>query len=97
MNERRSVQLADVPSIAPSNRLQFEPAQNAHILLYPEGLIRLSDSAAEILKRVDGSLSITQIIAALSAAFPDADLQSDVLDFLNIAYERGWICIAGAD
>ena len=35
-------------------RLQFEPAQGCHVLLYPEGMIKLNDSASEILQQVDG-------------------------------------------
>ncbi len=30
-------------------RLQWEPAQDAHVLLYPEGMVKLNPSAAQIL------------------------------------------------
>ena len=30
-----SVSIADVPQIAPGFRLQWEPTQDAHVLLYP--------------------------------------------------------------
>ena len=36
-------------------RFQWEPAQNAFVLLYPEGMVKLGGSAGEILKRVDGN------------------------------------------
>ena len=42
------------PSIGRGLRLQWEPAQNAHVLLYPEGMVKLNASAGEILKRCDG-------------------------------------------
>ena len=73
--------------------MQWEPAQNAHVLLYPEGMIKLSDTAAEILKQVDGAATIARIIANLEQAFSGADLRGDVLEFLKVAYERGWISI----
>ena len=31
-------------------RLQFEPVQDCWVLLYPEGMIKLNASAAEILR-----------------------------------------------
>ncbi len=91
-----SIKLAqeDIPVIPPRFRLQWEPAQNAHVLLYPEGMVKLSDSAAHILKRVDGAASVSAIIHDLERAFPGSDLSSDVLEFLSIAHERGWIVIS---
>nr|NIO38873.1 pyrroloquinoline quinone biosynthesis peptide chaperone PqqD [Burkholderiales bacterium] len=72
-------------------RFQFEPAQNSYVLLYPEGLIRLEGSAGEIMKRIDGSKTVLQIIADLEATFPGVDLRQDVIDFLEHAYAKGWI------
>jgi pyrroloquinoline quinone biosynthesis protein D len=93
-----ALQLApeDVPVIPSRFRLQWEPAQNAHVLLYPEGMVKLSESAAQILHRVDGSASISTIIDDLERIFPGADLKSDVLEFLSVARERGWIVISAA-
>jgi pyrroloquinoline quinone biosynthesis protein D len=84
----------DIPVIPSRFRLQWEPAQNAQVLLYPEGMVKLSDSAAEILKRVDGAASVSAIIRDLERVFAGADLSSDVLEFLSVAHERGWIVIA---
>ena len=89
------LELQDVPAIAARNRLQFEAAQQAYVLLYPEGMIKLSETAAEILKRVDGAAPIAQIITALEQAYAGVDLREDVLEFLETAYERGWISIQG--
>jgi pyrroloquinoline quinone biosynthesis protein D len=79
--------------IAPAYRFQWEPAQNTHVLLYPEGMVKLNPSAAEILKYCDGSRTVNQIIADLKAQFPDSDLEADVMQFLHAAYGRGWIKI----
>ena len=72
-------------------KLQWETAQDAWVLLYPEGLIKLTGSAGAILKRIDGQSSAEDIIAGLQAAFPEADLQQDVIDFLEHAHDKGWI------
>ena len=39
--------------VNPNYRLQFEEAQQCHVLLYPEGLVKLSDTAVEILRRCE--------------------------------------------
>lgn len=85
----------DVPSIAAGLRLQWEPVQSAHVLLYPEGMVRLNGSAGEILVRCDGARSVDAIVHELIGAFTvdgvAPDLQADVLAFLALARERGWV------
>ncbi|MEM7255593.1 MAG: pyrroloquinoline quinone biosynthesis peptide chaperone PqqD [Pseudomonadota bacterium] len=78
-------------SFASGFRMQWEPSQKTHVLLYPEGMIKLSDSASEILSRCAGELDREGVIGALEQAFPGADLRNDVIEFLEVALERGWI------
>lgn len=82
---------ATVPELARQFRFQWEPAQQAHVLLFPEGMIKLGGSAGEIMKRVDGKASVGAIIAELQKAFPGADLRADVVQFLEEAHAKGWI------
>ena len=77
--------------IAPGYRLQWEPAQSCHVLLYPEGMVQLNPSAAAVLELCDGSLDADGIVAALEAKYPGADLAADVRQFLEVADERGWL------
>jgi len=93
--ERINLAPEDVPVIPSRFRLQWEAAQNALVLLYPEGMVKLSESAAEILKRVDGVASVSAIVQGLEQTFPGADLRSDVVEFLSTAHERGWIVVPG--
>jgi len=84
--------LLKVPALRRGYRFQFEPAQGCHVLLYPEGMIKLNDSAAEILKRVDGARSVGGIVAELQASFPGAEgIEEDILAFVEVAVERFWI------
>ena len=78
-------------AIAPGFRLQWEPAQEAHVLLFPEGMVRLSDSAGAILGRCDGQRALDDIVASLEEAFPGVDLRADVVEFLEVALQKGWI------
>lgn len=79
------------PEIAPTFRLQWEEAQDCYVILYPEGMVKLSQSAGEILKRCDGEKDAARIVAELEADFPGADLRKDVNNFLEQAKNNGWI------
>jgi pyrroloquinoline quinone biosynthesis protein D len=82
---------AHIPSIAPLFRFQWEEVQNCHVILYPEGMVKLSASAGEILKRCDGVHSVGAIISELEQQFPGAQLGPDVRKFLEDARDHGWI------
>ena len=79
------------PRVAPGFRLQWEPAQDCHVLLYPEGMVKLNGSAGEIMKRCDGERDVSAIVADLEAAFGVQGLQKDVLGFLEIAGQQRWL------
>jgi pyrroloquinoline quinone biosynthesis protein D len=81
------------PAIQRGFRLQWEAAQNAHVLLYPEGMIKLNGSAGEILKRCDGAATIADITADLERAFAAANLSGDVIRFVTMAVEKKWLQI----
>jgi pyrroloquinoline quinone biosynthesis protein D len=79
------------PAIERGFRLQWEAAQNAHVLLYPEGMIKLNGSAGEIMKRCDGNTTIADITADLERAFATTGLSNDVLNFIAMAVEKRWL------
>jgi len=80
-------------TIADGYRLQWEKAQDCHVLLYPEGMIKMNGSAGEIMSRVKPDSTVQSIIDELKSAFPDADLEQDVVLFLEEARDNGWIQI----
>jgi pyrroloquinoline quinone biosynthesis protein D len=88
-----AVNAASRPAIGHGFRLQWEPAQNAHVLLYPEGMIKLNGSAGEIMKRCDGATSVEDITADLERAFSASNLFNDVIGFVNMAVEKKWLQI----
>jgi pyrroloquinoline quinone biosynthesis protein D len=79
------------PSISRGFRLQWEAAQNAHVLLYPEGMVKLNTSAGEILKRCDGERTLAEITTDLEQAFGAANLTADVKAFVSYALEQRWL------
>ena len=92
--EPESLDRASIPRIHPHFRLQWEEAQRSFVLLYPEGMVKLNQSAGEVLSYCDGSSTIDSIIAQLNEKFPEADtLEADVLEFLSDAINRHWLVL----
>ena len=83
--------LAIRPRVGSGFRLQWEPAQNAHVLLYPEGMVKLNGSAGEIMKRCDGQRSVAEIVADLEQAFNAQGLEGDVVAFVEMAAKQRWL------
>ena len=91
MSPAAAIDPAARPRLARLFRLQWEEAQNSHVLLYPEGMVKLNASAAEILKRCDGTRTVDMIVAELEQAFGATNLSGDVGAFLDIAAKQGWV------
>jgi pyrroloquinoline quinone biosynthesis protein D len=79
------------PAIARGMRLQWEPAQDAHVLLYPEGMVKLNGSAGAILSRCDGVRTLAEIVADLERAYDTRGLAEDVRAFVTMALEKRWL------
>jgi pyrroloquinoline quinone biosynthesis protein D len=79
------------PAIGRGFRLQWEPVQNAHVLLYPEGMVRLNGSAGEILRRCNAERTIAEIVTDLEQAFGATGLNDDVMAFVSMALEKKWL------
>ena len=79
------------PKLSRRFRLQYEEAQQRWVLLYPEGMVQLNPSAAEILQRCDGSRNVDAIVAELEAAFNAQGIEPEVRNLLQEGQRRGWI------
>ena len=79
------------PAIAPGMRLQWEEAQQAHVLLYPEGMVKLNGTAGAILTRCDGARSLEDIVTDLERTYGASGLAADVNAFIAYALEKRWL------
>jgi pyrroloquinoline quinone biosynthesis protein D len=84
---------ASRPALGRGFRLQWEPAQSAYVLLFPEGMIKLNGSAGEIMKRCTGEATIAEITADLERSFDTSGLSGDVLAFVEMARGKQWLSI----
>lgn len=79
------------PVLGRGFRMQWEPAQKAHVLLYPEGMVKLNGSAGEIMKRCDGVRTVAEIVSDLESTFVTTGLEKDVQAFVVMALEKRWL------
>lgn len=79
------------PRLSRRFRLQYEEAQTRWVLLYPEGMVQLNDSAAEILKRCNGERSVADIVSELETAFAVQGIAAQVESLVEEGGRRGWI------
>lgn len=71
--------------LAPGVRMQTDPATGDEVLLYPEGILILNETAREIVTRCDGKTTVAEIVAALAAEYESstAELEGDVGECLD--------------
>jgi pyrroloquinoline quinone biosynthesis protein D len=79
------------PKLSRLFRLQFEPVQDSWVLLYPEGMVQLNPSAAEILRRCDGKRAFDDIVAELETLFSVQGIAGQVGALVQEGQRRGWI------
>lgn len=77
--------------IKPGYRLQWETVQQSWVMLFPEGMIQLNDSAAMILKQFQQPNRIDAAIDTLADRFPGEKVRDDIIEFLEEACDQQWL------
>jgi pyrroloquinoline quinone biosynthesis protein D len=84
------------PRLAAGARLLYDEVRGEHVLLVPEGLVRLNPTAAEVLELCDGERALDEIVSALSARYDGFDLRDDVRELVDAMMQRGLVIDAAA-
>jgi pyrroloquinoline quinone biosynthesis protein D len=79
------------PRLVTGARLRYDEVREEHVLLIPEGVVRLNPTAAEVLDLCDGERSLDDIVGALSARYEGADVRDDVLELVDAMAQRGLV------
>ncbi len=79
------------PRLVTGARLQYDDVRSEHVLLIPEGVVRLNPTAAEVLELCDGERSLEDIASALSARYEGADVHDDVRELVDALAEKGLV------
>lgn len=84
------------PRLVTGARLRYDDVREEHMLLVPEGAVRLNATAAEVLGLCDGERSVDDIVVMLSARYGGADVTDDVRELLAGLGQRGLVVDAAA-
>jgi pyrroloquinoline quinone biosynthesis protein D len=79
------------PRLVTGARLRYDDVREEHVLLIPEGAVRLNPTAAEVLELCDGERSLDEIVGELSARYDGADLRDDVVELVDALSQRGLV------
>lgn len=82
-----AIPLDAVPRLWRLARLDYDPARQRPVLLYPEGAVLLNETGRAILELVDGTRSVARIAAELSERYR-TDVTDDVTEYLSRLAER---------
>jgi pyrroloquinoline quinone biosynthesis protein D len=84
------------PRLVTGARLRYDEVREEHLLLIPEGVVRLNPTAAEVLELCDGERSLDEIVEALAARYDGADLRDDVQELVDAMAQKGLVVDAAA-
>jgi pyrroloquinoline quinone biosynthesis protein D len=84
------------PRLVTGARLRYDEVREEHVLLIPEGVVRLNRTAAEVLELCDGQRSLDEIVGALSARYEGLDLRNDVQGLVDGMAQKGLLVDAAA-
>ncbi|MFB9907236.1 pyrroloquinoline quinone biosynthesis peptide chaperone PqqD [Allokutzneria oryzae] len=83
------------PRLRRGVRLSFDRVRQAHVLLFPEGVVMPNATAAAVLELCDGKRTVAEIVAALSESYRGVRTE-DVRNVLGRFMERHVVEVAGA-
>jgi pyrroloquinoline quinone biosynthesis protein D len=84
------------PRLVTGARLRYDEVREEHLLLVPEGAVRLNPTAAAVLELCDGARTVDDIVGVLTVRYDGADVSDDVRELVNRMAERGLLVDAGA-
>jgi pyrroloquinoline quinone biosynthesis protein D len=79
------------PRLVTGARLRYDEVREEHLLLVPEGAVRLNPTAAQVLELCDGEHSLDDIVGTLSARYEGADVGADVRELVGTMAQRGLV------
>ena len=88
-----SLSLTARPRLWRLARIGFDRVRQRPVLLYPEGAMFINDTGKAILELCDGTHSIAQISAELSARYA-SDVTVDVTEYLTTMFDRDLVRVA---
>lgn len=94
MTSQQQVGMQDSYIINPIFIFRWEESQDAHVLLYPEGVVKLNDTGAIILEHCTGEHTVEQMINKITKKYNGSErdqVAKGVINFLEVSNGKGWI------
>jgi pyrroloquinoline quinone biosynthesis protein D len=79
------------PRLVTGARLRYDDVREEHLLLVPEGAVRLNPTAAQVLELCDGERSLDDIVGTLSERYGGADVSDDVRELVDAMTQKGLV------
>ena len=79
------------PRLVTGARLRYDEVREEHVLLIPEGAVRLNPTAVAVLELCDGERSLEEIAGTLSERYGGADVSGDVEELVAALSQRGLV------
>jgi pyrroloquinoline quinone biosynthesis protein D len=94
MTSQQRVDMQDSDIINPTFIFRWEQSQDAHVLLYPEGVVKLNQTGAIILEHCTGDKTVEQLINIIAKKYDGSareQVAKGVINFLEVSNGKGWI------
>ena len=92
MSETITVATDNIIEINPLYLLRWEEPQQAYVLLYPEGIVKINETGAAILKLCNGINTVAEVVSELNNKYT-TDVTDSINKFMEVAHAKGWIRI----
>jgi pyrroloquinoline quinone biosynthesis protein D len=77
------------PRLAAGARLHYDAVRSEHVLLVPEGVVRLNPSAVAVLELCNGERDLDEIVSDLNKRYEGADVDADVRGMVAAMTDKG--------
>jgi coenzyme PQQ biosynthesis protein PqqD len=78
---RAALSLGDRPQLRCGVRVSTDPLSQAPILLFPEGVLFLNETAAAVIRHCDGTRTVAEMVQAIDEMYDDVTV-GDVLSLV---------------
>jgi pyrroloquinoline quinone biosynthesis protein D len=83
------------PQLADKARLKWDTVRKKYLLLFPEGVLVLNNTAHDVLALCDGSRDIAEIVKNLREQYHADGIDGDVKEILRRLVEKNLVKLAG--
>jgi coenzyme PQQ biosynthesis protein PqqD len=89
-----ALSLTDLPRLRRGVRTGTDPLSDETVLLFPEGVLLLNETAAAVIRQCDGCHSVAEVVQAVGEVYDDVTVE-DVMSLLRDLIAQGLLAASG--